>query len=51
METHIKETSTIVEDTYIGGSGLEMGLWTPFQPSKVIDLRIFTYDNKIGIIV
>jgi hypothetical protein len=28
-----------------------MGLWTPFQPSEVLDLRSFTYDNKTGRIV
>jgi hypothetical protein len=23
-----------------------MGLWTPFQPSEVLNLRSFTYDSK-----
>jgi hypothetical protein len=28
------------------GNGLGIGLWNPFQPSKVLHLRSLTYDSK-----
>jgi hypothetical protein len=51
MKIDTPKTSSIDKDTYIIGSGLGMGLWTPFQPSEVIYLRSFTYDSKTGRIV
>lgn len=48
METNIPKTSTAGEDTNIRGNGLGMGLWTPFQPSEMLDLRSFTYDSRTG---
>jgi hypothetical protein len=46
METDIPEMSTTDIGTNISGGGLRLGLWEPFQPSEVLDLRSFTYDNK-----
>jgi len=48
METEILETLAVGKDTNIAGNGLGMELWTPFQPSEVLDLRIFTYNSKTG---
>jgi hypothetical protein len=51
MEMDIPEVSTTCKEAYILGNGLRLGLWDPFQPSEVLDLRSFTYDNNTGIIV
>jgi hypothetical protein len=46
METDILETSTAGVETDLSGHDLGLGLWEPFQPSEVLNLRSFTYDNK-----
>jgi hypothetical protein len=47
MDVDIPGTSTAGKKTYTRGSGLGLGLWEPFQPTEVIDLRSFTYDIKM----
>jgi len=39
-------TSITGTKTYKKFIGLGLGLWEPFQPTEVIDLRIFTYESK-----
>jgi hypothetical protein len=51
MEMNIPKMSTVDIGTNIPGNDLGLRLWEPFQPSEVLYLRSFTYDNKIGRIV
>jgi hypothetical protein len=46
-----QEVSTTGTNTQTPFSGLGLGIWAPFQPSEVPNLRSFTYDNKSGKIV
>jgi len=51
METNISETSTIGVERDLSWHNLVIGIWEPFHLSKVINLRIFTYDINIGSIL
>jgi hypothetical protein len=46
MDTDPPKVSTAGINMDTSVSGLGLGLWTPFQPSEVLDLRSFTYDSK-----
>jgi hypothetical protein len=51
MDIDIPGTSTIGTEADTTDNGLGLGLWEPFQPAEVLDLRSFTYDSKTGRIV
>jgi hypothetical protein len=51
MEMDILEISIVDIGTYISSGNLRLGLYEPFQPSEVLDLKIFTFDSKIDKIV
>jgi hypothetical protein len=48
MDIDIPEVSTIDTNTQTPSNSLGIGIWDPFQPSEVPNLRIFTYENKSG---
>jgi hypothetical protein len=47
METDIPKTSTDGVETDLSSHN-RLGIWGPFQSSKVLNLRSFTYENKTG---
>jgi hypothetical protein len=51
MDIDIQEVSTTYTSTKEPFKNLVLGIWDPFQPSEVPNLRSFIYDNKIGKIV
>jgi hypothetical protein len=48
MDTDTQEVSIVGTNTQTPSNGLGLGIWAPFQPSEVPNLRSFTYDNKTG---
>jgi hypothetical protein len=51
MDIDIPEVSTTCTNIETFFNGLGLGIWAPFQPSEVLNLRSFTYDNRCGKIV
>jgi hypothetical protein len=48
MDIDILGKSTTGTNSDPTGNDLGLGLWEPFQPTEVLDLRSFMYDNKNG---
>jgi hypothetical protein len=46
MDIDLLEVSTVGIEIDTSTIDLGLGLWTPFQPSEVLNLRSFTYDRK-----
>jgi hypothetical protein len=51
MDTDLSESSTKVPNNYLQFGGMELGLFTPYKPRKVVNLKKFKYDRTTRRIV